>query len=236
MTSFVQRREREAERKKLILFPPHYSNNKKRRQTTSTRRQEAKSKFQSLQRIYAVLSDEGKRASYDRTGSLDAAEGLAGESFEELFSYFRDKFKEVTPADIDDYELQFRGSPEELGELFELYRRFRGGMEKVFEWLICSDPLRDSHRFAAAIRRGIEERALESYPAFASWCKAKVDGKPPPAEVRKSFLSRFLFSRGAREKGKRGRREGRNEKQKTLTFSLSRSLSLSLSLARYLST
>jgi len=129
-----------------------------------------------------VLSDESKRASYDRTGSLDAAEGLSGESFDELYSYFRDKFKEVTPADLDDYESQFRGSPEERRELFELYARFRGSMEKVFEWLVCSDPARDSHRFAADIRRGIAAKELESHPGFERWCKAKVDGKAPPAE------------------------------------------------------
>jgi len=129
-----------------------------------------------------VLSDEGKRASYDRTGSIDAAEGLAGESFDELYAYFRDRFKEVTPADLDDYELRFRGSPDERRELFELHARFRGKMEKVFEWLVCSDPARDSHRFAAAVREGVASGELEGFPAFERWCKAKIDGRPPPAE------------------------------------------------------
>lgn len=129
-----------------------------------------------------MLSDEGKRASYDRTGSIDAAEGLAGESFDELYAYFRDKFKEVTPADLDDYELRFRGSPDERRELFELYARFRGKMEKVFEWLVCSDPARDRHRFAAAVREGIGAGELEGFSAFDRWCKARVDGRAPPAE------------------------------------------------------
>lgn len=166
---------------------------------------QAKSKFQSLQRIYAVLSDEAKRASYDRTGSLDAAEGLGGESFDELYAYFRDAFKEVTPTDLDDYELRFRGSEEERRELLELYERFRGNMDKVFEWLVCSDPSRDAHRFAATVRSAAErgelpggggsgggsdggegnggaKMAQKLYPAFERWAKAKVDGKPPPAE------------------------------------------------------
>lgn len=171
--------------------------------------QEAKSKFQSLQRIYAVLSDESKRASYDRSGSIDSAEGLSGESFDELYSYFRDKFKEVAPADIDDYEFGFRGSPEETKELFELYGRFRGSMDKVFEWLVCSDPLRDNHRFAAAVRKGIADKELEEYPAFVKWCKAKVDGRAPPAEVSRVIkVSKNLCnSLRQREGGKERRRK-----------------------------
>ena len=185
---------------KLPLPPPNIINN-----NNNDDPQEAKAKFQSLQRIYAVLSDGPKRTSYDRTGSIDAAEGLAGESFDELYCYFRDKFKEVTPADLDDYELRFRGSPDERAELFELYSRFRGGMEKVFEWLVCSDPARDSHRFAAAVREGIADKELESFPAFERWCRAKVDGKAPPAEVRKRDF--FFLSSGRRRKRGKGERE-----------------------------
>jgi len=210
-----RKKQREREGRETAALTPALSLRPSLQSIPKRQHQEAKSKFQALQRIYAVLSDDGKRASYDRTGSLDAAEGLSGESFDELYAYFRDKFKEVTPADLDDYELRFRGGPEEERELFELYGRFRGSMEKVFEWLVCSDPSRDAHRFAAAVRRGIASGELESFPAFERWCRAKVDGKAPPAEVREREKN-LSFLR-ERERGF-GVGEKRNEERKTRVF------------------
>lgn len=144
--------------------------------------QEAASKFQSLQRVYAVLSDPAKRATYDRTGRLEDAEGLAGESFDELYTYFRAAFKEVTVDDLDAYEDAFRGSADERREMLELYTRFRGDMRKVFDWLPCSDPARDAHRFADAVRAAVAAGDVKPYPKFEAWFKSAVEGVPPPSD------------------------------------------------------
>ena len=144
--------------------------------------QEAASKFQSLQRVYAVLSDPAKRATYDRTGRLSDAEDLAGESFEELYTYFRAAYKAVTVDDLDAYEDTFRGSDGERAELLELCARFSGDMKTVFDWLPCSDPSRDSHRFAAMVRAAVAAGDVKAFPKFDEWAAAHVDGVPAPAD------------------------------------------------------
>ena len=72
-----------------------------------------------------------RRKVYDQTGSLADSEELAGEQFDTLREYFRALYKQVTVEDIEELEGQFRGSPEEAGELLELNERFKGDMGKV---------------------------------------------------------------------------------------------------------
>jgi DnaJ-class molecular chaperone len=60
--------------------------------------QEATEKFQSLQRVFQVLSDPQRRAVYDQTGSLADSEELAGKDFNTLYEYYRDLYKKVRPA------------------------------------------------------------------------------------------------------------------------------------------
>jgi curved DNA-binding protein CbpA len=57
--------------------------------------QEATEKFQSLQRVFQVLSDPQRRAVYDQTGSLADSEELAGKDFNTLYEYYRDLYKKV---------------------------------------------------------------------------------------------------------------------------------------------
>ena len=58
-------------------------------------------------------------------------------------------------------------------------------MGRVFEWLPCSDPARDSHRFAAAVEAAVRAGSVRSFPKFKAWKKAAVDGKPAPADPLK---------------------------------------------------
>ena len=55
---------------------------------------------------------------------------------------------------------EYRGSAEERRDIFQLYERHSGSMGHVFEWLMCSEPEVDSHRFMdmlqAAIAAGAE--------------------------------------------------------------------------------
>ena len=72
-----------------------------------------------------------RRRVYDQTGSLDDAEHLSGENFDDLYSYYRDLYKEVTKADIDQFASEFRGSDEEAAEVLQYYERFQGDMRQV---------------------------------------------------------------------------------------------------------
>ncbi|KAK9807901.1 hypothetical protein WJX72_012474 [[Myrmecia] bisecta] len=148
-------------------------------------------KFQSLQRIYTVLSDPERRKVYDATGSIEDSEELAGEQFNDLYSYYRSLYKKVTEDDIDRFAAEYRGSEEETRNLLEYYQQFSGDMEQVFAFLICSDPDRDSHRFLDTINAAIEAGTVKQYKRFASWAKAVSGCKRPknPLAPRKRSVA-----------------------------------------------
>ncbi|KAL3136534.1 hypothetical protein ABBQ38_005783 [Trebouxia sp. C0009 RCD-2024] len=141
--------------------------------------EEAKSKFQSLQRIYGVLSDSEKRKLYDQIGSLEDSEEVAGEQFNSLYEYYRGLYQKVSEEDIDCFEAEYRGSKEEQVDLLQLYTRFKGNMDMVFAWQICSDAKLDSHRFKSCIEDSIESQQVKRYKSFSAWAK-EVDTRPPP--------------------------------------------------------
>ena len=120
--------------------------------------QEATQKFQSLQQIYGILSDEDKyacpgrsctvltaftlsacqheptlcrRKRYDQTGSLEEADELNSQSFDDLYSFYRDLYKKVSTEDIDSFSAQYRGSEEETADLIKHFQRFKGNMSQV---------------------------------------------------------------------------------------------------------
>ena len=72
-----------------------------------------------------------RRKVYDQTGDLSNAEELTGENFDDLYNFYRDLYKEVTEADIDQLASQFRGSDEEAAEVLQYYERFQGDMPQV---------------------------------------------------------------------------------------------------------
>lgn len=141
--------------------------------------EEAKSKFQSLQRIYGVLSDPEKRKVYDQTGSLDDSEELAGEQFESLYKYYRTLYRKVSDEDIENYEAEYRGSEQEAEELLELYTSHRGHMDTVLQWQVCSDSKLDSHRFMDTIESAITKGKVKRYKQYTAWAK-EVASRPAP--------------------------------------------------------
>ena len=100
-----------------------------------------------------------RRKVYDQTGSLADSEELAGEQFDALREYFRTLYKQVTVEDIEELEGQFRGSPEEAGELLELHERFKGDMGKVAAPLCALSLACDTALLLAPARTSLTHRA-----------------------------------------------------------------------------
>ena len=151
--------------------------------------QEAKEKFQLLQKVMLVLGDEEKRALYDQTGIVDDNVSFLETSFQDFFgelrlqkffgdnvrlvflfalvtikqdlvgagsdelqeffratykkvhlsfflSFFKNKmplifpYNQVTEADIEEFEANYRGSESEDKDLKDLYKRFKGNMNR----------------------------------------------------------------------------------------------------------
>ncbi|CAN8257004.1 unnamed protein product [Cochlearia groenlandica] len=142
--------------------------------------EEAKEKFQQLQKVMSILGDEEKRTIYDQTGSVDDAD-LSGESFENFREFFKTMYKKVTEADIEEFEANYRGSESEKKDLIALFNEFKGHMNKLFCSMLCSDPKLDSHRFKHMLDEAIAEGKVKSSKSYEKWANKISEAKPPPS-------------------------------------------------------
>lgn len=140
--------------------------------------EEAKERFQLLQKVISILGDEEKRALYDQTGCVDD-EALSGEAAENLQEFFRTMYKKVTEADIEEFEANYRGSDSEKKDLKDLYTKSKGNMNRLFCSMLCSEPKLDSHRFKDIIDEAIAEGELKTTKAYQKWAKKVSETKPP---------------------------------------------------------
>ncbi|XP_043690751.1 chaperone protein dnaJ 6-like isoform X2 [Telopea speciosissima] len=145
--------------------------------------EEAKEKFQQLQKVISILGDEEKKALYDQTGCVDDAD-LVGDVAQNLHEYFKTMYKEVTEADIEEFEVNYRGSDSEVKDLKDLYQKYLGNMNRLFCSMLCSDPTLDSHRFKDILDAAIAAEELKETKAYRKWAQ-KVSETPPPTNPLK---------------------------------------------------
>ncbi|XP_021282505.1 chaperone protein dnaJ 6 [Herrania umbratica] len=150
--------------------------------------EEAKEKFQQLQKVISILGDEDKRALYDQTGCIDDAD-LAGDVVQDLKDFFRAMYKKVTEADIEEFEANYRGSDSEKKDLIDLYKKCKGNMNKLFCSMLCSDPKLDSHRFKDMLDEAIAAGELKETKAYQKWAKKISQIKPPTSPLRRKRKS-----------------------------------------------
>ncbi|XP_004300019.1 PREDICTED: chaperone protein dnaJ 6 [Fragaria vesca subsp. vesca] len=150
--------------------------------------EEAKEKFQQLQKVISILGDEEKRALYDQTGCIDD-DDLAGDVAQNLHEYFRAMYKKVTEADIEEFEANYRGSDSEKKDLIELYSKYKGNMNRLFCSMLCSDPKLDSHRFKDILDEAITSGELKSTKAYTKWAKKVSETKPPTSPLKRTSKS-----------------------------------------------
>ncbi|KAL9275621.1 Chaperone protein dnaJ 6-like protein [Drosera capensis] len=136
--------------------------------------EQAKERFQQLQKVISILGDADKRALYDQSGVIDDAD-LAGEAFENLHDYFRMIYKKVTEADIEEFEANYRGSDLEKNDLIDL----------LFCSMLCSDAKLDSHRFKDILDEAIASGGMKETRAYKKWAKQVSETKPPTSPLRK---------------------------------------------------
>ncbi|KAK2983350.1 hypothetical protein RJ640_010727 [Escallonia rubra] len=146
--------------------------------------EEAKEKFQQLQKVISILGDEEKRALYDQTGCVDDAD-LAGDVVQNLKEFFRTIYKKVTEADIEEFEANYRGSDSEKNDLIDLYMKYKGNMNRLFCSMLCSDIKLDSHRFKDILDEAISTGELKSTKAYQKWAKQVSAAKPPTSPLRR---------------------------------------------------
>ncbi|KAI3801367.1 hypothetical protein L1987_29471 [Smallanthus sonchifolius] len=151
--------------------------------------EDAKEKFQHLQKVISILGDEEKRALYDQTGCVDDAE-LAGDVVQNLKDFFRSMYKKVTEADVEEFESNYRGSESEKNDLIDLYKKYKGHMNRLFCSMLCSDPKLDSHRFKDILDEAISAGELKSTKAYQKWGKQVSETKPPTNPLQRRGKSK----------------------------------------------
>ncbi|XP_015579382.1 chaperone protein dnaJ 6 [Ricinus communis] len=150
--------------------------------------EDAKEKFQQLQKVISILGDEEKRAVYDQTGSVNDAD-LAGDVVENLRDFFRAMYKKVTEADIEEFEANYRGSDSEKKDLIDLYKKCKGNMNRLFCSMLCSDPKLDSHRFKDILDEAVSAGDLKETKAYQKWAKKVSETKPPTSPLKRKAKS-----------------------------------------------
>ncbi|AES81403.1 putative DnaJ domain-containing protein [Medicago truncatula] len=149
--------------------------------------EEAKEKFQQLQKVISILGDEEKRALYDQTGCIDD-DDLAGD-VQNLHAFFKTMYKKVTEADIEEFEANYRGSDSEKNDLIELYKKYKGNMKRLFCSMLCSDAKLDSHRFKDILDEAIAAGELKATKAYQKWAKEVSETKPPTSPLKRKAKS-----------------------------------------------
>uniref|UniRef100_A0A7N0TMM9 J domain-containing protein n=1 Tax=Kalanchoe fedtschenkoi TaxID=63787 RepID=A0A7N0TMM9_KALFE len=129
--------------------------------------EEAKEKFQQLQKVILVLGDEEKRAVYDQTGCVEDAD-LAGHAAQNLKDFLSTLYK--------------KHSETERKDLIKLYDEFKGNMNRLFCSMICSDPKLDAHRFKDMIDEAIAAGDLKETKVYKKWAK-KVSETAAPIDL-----------------------------------------------------
>lgn len=127
---------------------------------------DATEKFQTLSFVYQLLSDEEKKAVYDRTGSIEeATESGAVEVSDTWYGIWRNVFPSFTKEDILSFEKEYRGSDEEAEDVINAYVLNEGDMDGIITCVMCSRD-EDVPRFVSIIHAALESKKVDEYPAF----------------------------------------------------------------------
>ncbi|XP_076309880.1 dnaJ homolog subfamily C member 9 [Tachypleus tridentatus] len=131
---------------------------------------EATKKFQTLAKVYFILSDKEKKAVYDETGEVDDENDIPPER--DWSVYWRLLFPKVSQKDIENYLKKYKGSEEEKEDLKTYYERFEGDMDKISEHAPGYD-VDEEERYREIIKTLIKEKQVKAYKNFTSETKKK---------------------------------------------------------------
>uniref|UniRef100_A0A0B7A390 J domain-containing protein n=1 Tax=Arion vulgaris TaxID=1028688 RepID=A0A0B7A390_9EUPU len=151
---------------------------KQKNRVSSSEKETATKKFQILSQVYNILSDDGRRAEYDETGSV--GEEISADEDKDWEKYWRLLFPKVTLKDIEEFSLKYKGSDEELEDLKKLYLSSEGDIDIIMSNMMCSCH-DDEHRFVQLLADLIKEGSLLDFPAFS-----KESNKKKTARMRKA--------------------------------------------------
>ncbi|KAF3930830.1 hypothetical protein ABW19_dt0201016 [Dactylella cylindrospora] len=172
----------------------------------------AHAEFQKVAFAYAVLSDENRRARYDRTGRTDDKVLNGDDVDDEDFdweSFYKEMWADVVTGDtLAEFKKTYQGSEEERDDLLAIFEEVEGDMDKVFENVMLSDPITDEDRFRKIIDAAIQAEEVEAYPAYVNETKkarqarrknAEKEGKEAMEYAKKLGVYDKLFGKDSKQ-------------------------------------
>ncbi|XP_063603397.1 dnaJ homolog subfamily C member 9-like [Penaeus indicus] len=142
-------------------------------------KQEATQKFQTLGKVYSILSDKDRRAVYDETGEVDD-ENLAPDD-RDWDQYWRLLFKKITVDDIKNFEESYKESEEEKADLKQAYIDGEGDMNYILDNVLCCT-IEDEPRFRKLIQGWIKKNEVRAFENFTRENKHKKEARKRKAD------------------------------------------------------
>lgn len=130
---------------------------------------EITAKFQTLAKIYYILSDQEKREIYNKTGSV--VDDDCFESGKDWMQYWRCLFPEVTTEDIEDFMKKYTGSKEEKDDLIALYLKYEGDLNIISEHMIGYD----EDKTREMLNELIKSEEIPAFDKFVKEPKSRIE-------------------------------------------------------------
>ena len=149
----------------------------------------AKEKFQAISFAYEILKNPAKRSEYNETGHVD--EGDADDDSndgarKDWKEYFDRIFGKVTTSKIDQFALKYKCSEEEQRDVMKEYKKFKGDLVKMLEYVMLSEP-RDAKRWVDDyITPAIQAKDVPDYSDKIEASMKKIDKKIEAENKKKS--------------------------------------------------
>ncbi|EFX86880.1 hypothetical protein DAPPUDRAFT_221714 [Daphnia pulex] len=161
-------------------------------------KENATEKFQTLGKVYSILSDKEKRKIYDETGCVDDDDFSKGDQNWE--DYWRFLFKKVTEQDITEFENKYKGSEEETADVKQLYERYEGDMDMIMSSVMCSTA-DDEPRIREIIQKMVDNDEVTGYKAFTSESKKKQVARKKKADREAKMAEKMAEELGLKNDG-----------------------------------
>ena len=67
-------------------------------------------------------------------------------------------FRSVTEEAADEFQSKYKNSEEEFTDLKQAYVKFEGDLDRIFDSVMCSNPLDDEERFRALLSGWVADK------------------------------------------------------------------------------
>nr|XP_027204839.1 dnaJ homolog subfamily C member 9-like [Dermatophagoides pteronyssinus] len=138
-----------------------------------SQKESAKRAFQILTKVHCVLSNDEYRKVYDESGMIITDENSFTNlsTFEEFLNYWRTLFPRIDSKKLENFAQEYIGSSEEEKDLKNLYLKFNGDLNMIFE----HHYFYDEDRVTEMLNKLIDSNEIPKFDAFVKESKSKKE-------------------------------------------------------------